>query len=353
MVYKEELNRKIIIRYKAVTNAANDKDFIINSSTSLMKVPKVGERLNIGKTQYTVENVTTNLNMPNPTTHDNYKMDEFDGVSYYIKLTREINNESKDKKKDMERESDKHVDEPVVDTPPNNTDTPDITSNNTIEFNSDDMRDIKQNLEKIKSILSTTLTELDMKELKDYIKDLFNNKQPVVSHNVTVKEAIIEEDSEDDKGSKILTINKAYRLFTKKDRNTSEYTLWKFGSEGDIYSVIRGIKVKTKEVKEGKIYCNNSYLCALDKVASYSCNKYIGYEYNDIYIILSELENHLKQDGTIGLKDTIFEDNINYSVEDLIKFSILYPECVHIKTTIGESKHSNTSMIINQFIRNK
>lgn len=353
MVYKEELNRKIIIRYKAVTNAANDKDFIINSSTSLMKVPEIGERLNIGKMQYTVENVTTNLNMPNPTTHDNYKMDEFDGVSYYIKLTREINNESKDKKKDMERESDKHVDEPVVDTPPNNTDTPDITSNNTIEFNSDDMRDIKQNLEKIKSILSTTLTELDMKELKDYIKELFNNKQPVVSHNVAVKEATIEEDPEDDKGSKILTINKAYRLFTKKDRNTSEYTLWKFGTEGDIYSVIRGIKVKTKEVKEGKIYCNNSYLCALDKVASYSCNKYAGYEYNDIYIILSELENHLKQDGTIGLKDTIFEDNINYSVEDLIKFSILYPECVHIKTTIGESKHSNTSMIINQFIRNK
>ena len=47
MVYKEELNRKIIIRYKAVTNAANDRDFIINSSASLMKVPKVGERRNI------------------------------------------------------------------------------------------------------------------------------------------------------------------------------------------------------------------------------------------------------------------------------------------------------------------
>ncbi len=353
MISKEQ-DRKIIIRYKAVTKAVYDKDFIINSSTSLMKVPKLGERLNIGKMQYVVENVTTNLNMPNPTTHENYKMDEFDGVSYYIKLTRETNNENKDKKKDLERESDKHVDEPVVDTPPSNTDIPDTPSNNTIEFNSDDMRDIKQNLEKIKSILSTTLTELDMKELKDYIKDLFNNKQPVVSHNVTVKEATIEEDPEDDKGSKILTINKAYRLFTKKDRNTPEYTLWEFGAEGDTYSVIRGIKVKTKEVKEGKIYCNNSYLCALDKVISYTCNKYIGYEYNDIYIIMSELENHLKQDGIIGLKETVFEDKISFSTEELIKFSILYPECVHIKTTIGENKkYSNASMIINQFIRNK
>ena len=120
-----------------------------------------------------------------------------------------------------------------------------------------------------------------------------------------------------------------------------------------LYNVCKNDYMKPTEVKEGKIYCNNSYLCALDKVINYSCNKYIGYEYNDIYIILSELENHLKQDGIIGLKDTIFEDNINHSVEDLIKFSILYPECVHIKTTIGESKHSNTSMIINQFIRNK
>ena len=353
MISKEQ-DRKIIIRYEAVTKAAYDKDFIINSSTSLMKVPKLGERLNIAKMQYIVENVTTNLNMPNPTTHENYKMDEFDGVSYYIKLTREINNENKDKKKNLEREPDKHDDEPVVDTPPSSTDIPDTSSNNTIEFNSDDMRDIKQNLEKIKSILSTTLTELDMKELKDYIKELFNGKQPVVSHNVAIKEATVEEEPEDDKGSKILTINKAYRLFTKKDRNTSEYTLWEFGAEGDTYSVIRGIKVKTKEVKEGKIYCNNSYLCALDKVISYSCNKYIGYEYNDIYIIVSELENHLKQDGVIGLIETIFEDNIVFSVEDLIKFSILYPESVHIKTTIGENKkYSNTSMIINQFIRNK
>lgn len=353
MVYEEELNRKIIIRYKASTNSPDDKDFIINSSTSLMKVPEIGQRLNIGKMQYTVESVTTNLNIPNPTTHNNYKMDEFDGASYYIKITRENADETKGKKENLERESNRQVDECTVNNLSDSTNNPDNLNNNTVEFNSDDMRDIKQNLEKIKSILSTTLTELDMKELKDYIKDLFNNKQPVVSHNVTVKEATIEEDPEDDKGSKILTINKAYRLFTKKDRNTSEYTLWEFGSEGDIYSVIRGIKVKTKEVKEGKIYCNNSYLCALDKVINYSCNKYIGYEYNDIYIILSELENHLKQDGTIGLKDTIFEDNINYSVEDLIKFSILYPECVHIKTTIGESKHSNTSMIINQFIRNK
>ena len=353
MKYKEELDRKIIIRYKATTKSPDDKDFIINSSTFLMRVPEVGERLNIGKRQYTVENVTTNLNIPNPTTRDNYKMDEFDGASYYIKLTRENNNETKDKKENLERESDRHVDECAVNNLSDSANNSDNLDNNTIKFNSDDMRDIKQNLEKIKSILSTTLTELDMKELKEYIKDLFNNKQPVVSHNVAVKEATIEEDPEDDKGSKILTINKAYRLFTKKDRNTSEYTLWEFGTESDIYSVIRGIKVKTKEVKEGKIYCNNSYLCALDKVINYSCNKYVGYEYNDIYIILSELENRLKQDGIVGLKDTIFEDAINYSAEDLIKFSIMYPECVHIKTTIGESKHSNTAMIINQFIRNK
>ena len=223
MVYKEELNRKIIIRYKASINSPDDKDFIINSSTSLMKVPEIGQRLNIGKMQYTVESVTTNLNIPNPTTHNNYKMDEFDGASYYIKITRENANETKSKKENLERESNRQVDECTVNNLSDNANNSDNLDNNTVEFNSDDMRDIKQNLEKIKSILSTTLTELDMKELKDYIKDLFNNKQPVVSHNVTVKEATIEEDPEDDKGSKILTINKAYRLFTKKDRNTSNY----------------------------------------------------------------------------------------------------------------------------------
>ena len=345
--------RKIILRYESSTNKPNDKDFVINSTTKLMRVPKIGERINIAKTQYTVKNVTTNLNIPNPYANKNYMVDEFDGISYYVKLTREVENENKDKKK--EDSNNRHTNEHSSDNMASNTNSTNIPSNDTASISSDDMRVITQELEKIKSILSTTLTDLDMKELKDYIKDLLNGKQSVVvPENTKVKEATIEE-SEDEKGCKILTINKAYRLFTKKDRDISEYTLWDFGDERkDKYAIIKGIKVKTKDIQEGKIYCNNGYLCALDKIDTYNCNKYIGYEYNDIYIILSELENHLKQDGIVGLRDTIFEDAINFSIEDLIKFSVLYPDCIHIKTTIGSNKkYNNTSILVNQFIRNK
>lgn len=319
--------RKIIIRYE---NPNNQKEnFIINSTTSLMRVPKVGEMLNINKLQYTVAKVVTNINIPNPITNKNYMIDKFDGISYYIKLVRDIKNENNSVQKetiDVKPIMDKleRIDESIASITDNITNIGSVTNN---ESNIDSS-EIIESLDKIKSILATTITDYDLKELKDYIGRLHGDGDKInnVAKNQPVEET--EDVTEDNKPLKTICINKQYRLLLKdKNGNTTIVN--------DNVSVIKGHKFKTKVVSEGNVYINNGIISTLDKIIEHKANKYVGVEYNDI----------ICSDKSLILDDA----NLLYYV----KLSILNSDKVVIKTKLDDiDKYKNTNILLNYHIRN-
>lgn len=319
--------RKIIIRYESSDN--QKENFIINSTTSLMRVPKVGEILNINKLQYTVAKVVTNINIPNPLTNKNYIIDKFDGISYYIKLVRDIKNEDNSVRKetiDVKPIMDKleRIDRYIASVSDNIININDNTNN---EGNIDSSEIIKS-LDKIKSILATTITDYDLKELKDYIGTLHGDGN--ITNNVAKNQPIEETEdiAEDNKPLKTICINKQYRLLLKdKNGNTTIVN--------DNISVIKGHKFKTKVVSEGNVYINNGIISTLDKIIEHKANKYVGVEYNDI--ICSD--KSLILDGA----------NLLYYV----KLSVLNSDKVVIKTKLDNiDKYKDTNILLNYHIRN-
>lgn len=319
--------RKIIIRYE--NNKNTKENFVINSNTSLMKVPSKGERLNINKLQYLVDKVVTNVNLSKYGNND-YNMDEFDNISYYIKLIREVKNEDKgvqekeiDNKQIMEKldriigDIDKHCS--------SNSSSSDISStlcdsNNGI---------LIKTLEKIKSMVATTVTEYDLKELRNYIATLHGDTDKVNTNikNEKEEENKDEESVEDTKNLKILRIDKVYRLMA--------YENGEYNTLGNL-TTIQGYKFKTSKIEEGKVYLNNGYISFLDKIVEHKVNKYVGEEYNDIIIYDKEL--YKKDEG------------LNYYMQ----LSITHPDKVVIKTSLDDmDKYKNTFTLLNYHIRNK
>lgn len=314
--------RKIIIRYE---NAKNEKEnFIINSNTSLMKVPAIGEKLNINKLQYLVDKVVTNINL---TKYGNkeHTMDEFDGISYYVKLIRGTDNENKCV---QEKEINTKLDR-IIECISTITDS--NTGNSNIINNSTDNELIKI-LEKIKSMVATTVTEYDLKDLKDYIGRLHGDGDKVNTNvkNDKKEEIIKDEEVEENntKNLKILRIDKLYRLILSKN---GEYNIINSN-----FATIQGYKFKTAKVEEGKVYSNNGYITFLDKIVEHKANKYVGQEYNDIIITDEELCD--------GDKD------LDYYIREFIT----NPDKVTIKTALDDmDKYKDISTLLNYHIRNK
>lgn len=321
--------RKIIIRYESSDN--QKENFIINSTTSLMKVPEVGEMLNINKLQYKVEKVVTNLNIPNPISNKNYMVDKFDGISYYIKLVRDTKNENNSVQKEEVFDSKPIIDklDRILDlvTRDNDSNT-NIINNSDNTTNNENNNEIIASLEKIKSILATTITDYDLKELKEYIRTLYGDseKRTVTKEQQNVEET--EDIVEDNKPLKTICINKQYRVLLKdKNGNTSVIK--------DNLCTIQGHKFKTKNVTEGNVYINNGVISTLDKITEHKANKYVGVEYNDI---ICNNKAFIIDDGDLSY---------------YIKLSILNPDKVCIKTKLDDiPKYKDTSVLLNYHIRN-
>lgn len=321
--------RKIIIRYESSDN--QKENFIINSTTSLMRVPEVGEMLNINKLQYKVQKVVTNMNIPNPISNKNYMVDKFDGISYYIKLVRDTKNENNSVQKEEVFDSKPIIDklDRILDlvTRDNDSNT-DIINNSNNTTNNENNNEIIASLEKIKSILATTVTDYDLKELKEYIRTLHGDdeKRTVTKEQQNVEET--EDIVEDNKPLKTICINKQYRVLLKdKNGNTSVIK--------DNLCTIQGHKFKTKNVTEGNVYINNGVISTLDKITEHKANKYVGVEYNDIIC---------------NNKAFIIDDaDLSY----YIKLSIINSDKAYIKTKLDDiPKYKDTSVLLNYHIRN-
>lgn len=362
----KKIVRQITIRFESEKDPK--ENFVIESNTALMKVPNVGEVLNISKMQYEVAKVVTNLNIPNPTTSRSpVTVNEFSGVSYYVKIIRRkkepVANETKQDNSDIIKTLNNIMD--YIRNNANTIDKPVYTDIKNI------IEDITTITEYIKRLINTTVTSEDLKDLKEYISnvefrvtteveddeytfenikedlnkiyDILNNKK-----EVSTKSAELETKTSTDK-YKTLSISREYRLHKAVGKG--------YSNDYDVLGYVDGIKVKVKEpITEKSIYTSATQVNYLNYIIGDDGEVFKGIEINDVYIKLKQLESYLVRDSIIEKGTTLSIDYIidNFKVSDIVVFSIKYPDAIYITNYLStDDKYKDNCIILNYYIRNK
>ena len=390
----KKIVRQITIRFESEKDPK--ENFVIESNTALMKVPNVGEVLNISKMQYEVAKVVTNLNIPNPTTSRSpVTVNEFSGVSYYVKIIRRkkepVANETKQDNSDIIKTLNN-----IMDYIRNNANTIDKPVYTDIKNIIDDITTITEHIKRLISVTATSedllnmnksldsrlndlnnflclhqMTKEDLEDLKEYI----SNVEFRVTTEVEDDEYTFENIKEDlNKIHDILNKNKenptksaepVSKTSTDKYKTLSisrEYRLHKavgkgYSNDYDVLGYVDGIKVKVKDpITEKAIYTSATQVNYLNYIIGDDGEVFKGIEINDVYIKLKQLESYLVRDSIIEKGTTLSIDYIidNFKVSDIVVFSIKYPDAIYITNYLStDDKYKDNCMILNYYVRNK
>lgn len=254
------------------------EDTLLYSDTYNMNIPKVGEYISYNKNRYVVERITTNINIFDK----NNTIGEFDRVSYYVSL--------------------KLVDD-------------NYKEHNSSSISKKDMEELKKYISNIEFKVSTELdddsdiaSQETLLSIKDKLDKIYNIIDPP-------KENIKAEETDD---TKTLIITRKFIVRRKAGKGYSKTGITEFE--------IPGMKLKTKEVVNGKVYKSSSgEINYLDEHYK-DGDVYRGTEINSIYIDMGKLME-------CGIKESS-EDIENTSLDQWIQLSIKYPEYVKISNHI-------------------